>query len=62
MRSNGGLFKINETLISFVGNFLQQDKKAIVILDANETIDIEDLQKFYEDTPTRWSKQPMITL
>jgi hypothetical protein len=52
---NGGLFKINETLISFVGNFLQQDKKAIVILDANETpIDIEDLQKFYEDITTRW--------
>ena len=52
---NGGLFKINETLISFIGNFLQQDKKAIVILDANETpIDIEDLQKFYEDITTRW--------
>ena len=52
---NGGLFKIDQNLISFVGNFLKEDKKSMVILDSNQTpIDLEDLQKFYEDINTRW--------
>jgi len=52
---NGGLFKIDQTLIAFVGNFLKEDKQAMVILDANQTpVDIENLQQFYEDITTRW--------
>jgi hypothetical protein len=52
---NGGLFRIDQTLIAFVGNFLKENKKSMAMLDANHTpIDIEDLQKFYDDITTRW--------
>ena len=52
---NGGLFVIDETLISFIGNFVKEGKKSIVVLDTNRTpVDIEDLEEFYNKMCTRW--------
>jgi len=52
---NGGLFYIDQTLISFIGNFLSQGKTAMVVLDNNQTpVDIENLQEFYDSITTRW--------
>lgn len=46
---------INETLISFIGNFVKEGKKSIVVLDTNRTpVDIEDLEEFYNKMCTRW--------
>ena len=52
---NGGLFVIDETLISFIGNFVKEGKKSMVVLDTNRTpVDIEDLEEFYNKMCTRW--------
>lgn len=52
---NGGLFYVDQTLISFIGNFLSQGKEAMVVLDKNQTpIDIKNLQEFYDSITTRW--------
>tara|TARA_Y100001937_G_scaffold117970_1_gene171785 strand:+ start:152 stop:499 length:348 start_codon:yes stop_codon:yes gene_type:complete len=52
---NGGIFHINETLISFVDSFHRQGKQSMVMLDSNKTpVDIENLEEFYNQITTRW--------
>lgn len=52
---NGGLFKIDQTLISFIDCFVSQGKESMVILDQNQTpIEIENLQDFHDTITSRW--------
>ena len=52
---NGGLFKIVQTLISFVYSFVCQGKESMIILDANGTpVELEDLKSFHDTITSRW--------
>ena len=52
---NGGLFKIDQTLISFVYSFVCQGKESMIILDANGTpVELEDLKSFHDTITSRW--------
>jgi hypothetical protein len=53
---NGGLFKINRELISFVETLLTKNRTSgVVLLDQNENpILIDDLQQFQEDILSRY--------
>lgn len=47
---NGGCFKIDKILISFVASLLQLNQSTVVLLDQNDTpVRIEDLNKFTQD-------------
>lgn len=53
---NGGLFKINRELISFVETLLTKNRTSgVVLLDQNENpILVDDLQQFQEDILSRY--------
>lgn len=47
---NGGIFKIDPTLICFVKMAIDQDKHRIVLIDSNNNpIVLDDLQSFYDE-------------
>ena len=47
---NGGIFKVDQGLISFVNYVIESGKDTVVILDKNEIpIKIENLSQFLED-------------
>lgn len=47
---NGGIFKVDQGLISFVNYVIESGKETVVILDKNEIpIKIENLSQFLED-------------
>ena len=52
---NGGLFKIDQTLISFISSFVSAGKESMVVLDSNQTpVEIEDLTSFHDTITSRW--------
>ena len=52
---NGGLFTIDNALISFIGIFVNKGKKSMVVLDSNNSpIDIENLEEFFEHITSRY--------
>jgi len=52
---NGGIFKINQTLICFVKLVLDQGKDYVVLIDSNENpIEIKELQTFYDTIFTKY--------
>lgn len=52
---NGGIFKINQTLISFVKLIIDHGKDRAVLIDNNENpIEIADLKSFYETIFTKY--------
>lgn len=54
---NGGLFKANPELISFVKMIIDSGRPAAVFIDINgNPIEISDLQSFYENLMDRYFK------
>lgn len=53
---NGGIFKINRELISFVQTLLDKERTTgVVLLDQNDNpIIVDDLEKFQEEILTRY--------
>jgi len=52
---NGGLFYINESLISFVNSFITDGKESMCVLDSNKTpIEITDLKDFQTKLHSRY--------
>jgi len=52
---NGGLFKIDQSLIALIGNFVHEQKTDIILLDSNQTpVAIENLSDFYNKITSLW--------
>lgn len=53
--SNGGIFKIDQSLICFVKAIIDQDKQRIVLIDSNENpIIITNIKEFYDEIFNRY--------
>lgn len=47
---NGGKFTITKELINFCNTLIQNNQTEVILLDDNDTpVQIEDLQKFFQD-------------
>jgi hypothetical protein len=53
---NGGIFKINRELVSFVQTLLDKERRSgVVLLDQNDNpVIVDDLEKFQEEILTRY--------
>jgi len=53
--NNGGIFKIDQSLICFVKAIIDQGKERIVLIDSNENpIVVTDIKEFYNEIFNRY--------